>query len=141
MLNIMIYLLRYREAEDRRQKRLNKTHFKQISMISHNKKRLNQVWKLIQKIDVEIYEFGWVFEIQIKFGSLLMKLTIWLSIITLVSRYMLYSYNFGELGISKKRILVKVLVKEYWKLLANFQTEDYRVSTGFIYQVCRQNCN
>ena len=141
MLNIMIYLLRYREAEDRRQKRLNKTHFKQISVISHNRKRLNQVWKLIQKIDVEIYEFGWVFEIQIKFGSLLMKLTIWLSIITLVSRYMLYSYNFGELGISKKRILVKVLVKEYWKLLANFQTEDYRVSTGFIYQVCRQNCN
>ena len=34
---------------------------------------------------------------------------------------MLYSHNFGELGISKKRILVKVLAKEYEKLLANFQ--------------------
>ena len=54
----MIYLLRCREAEDRRQKRLNKTHFKQISVISHNRKRLDQVWKLIQKIDVEIHEFG-----------------------------------------------------------------------------------
>jgi len=141
MLNIMIYLLRCREAEDRRQKKLNKTHFKQISVISHNRKRLNQVWKLIQKIDVEIHEFGWVSEIQIKFESLFMKLAIWLSIMTLVSRYMLYSYNFEELGISKKRILVKVLVREYWKLLANFQTEEYRVSTGFIYQVCSQNCN
>ena len=42
---------------------------------------------------------------------------------------MLYSHNFGELGINKKRILVKVLVR------ANFQTEDYRVSTSFINQV------
>ena len=58
MSNIMIYLLRCREAEDKRQKRLNKTHFKQISVISHNRKRLDQVWKLIQKIDVEIHEFG-----------------------------------------------------------------------------------
>ena len=48
MLNIiMIYLLRCGEAEDRRQKRLNRTHFKQISVISHNRERLNQVWKLI----------------------------------------------------------------------------------------------
>ena len=57
----------------------------------------------------------------------------------LASSYILYSYNFKELGISK-RILVKVFVREYWKLLANFQTEDYRVSTGLIYQVYSQNC-
>ena len=141
MLNIMIYMLRCREAEGRRQKRLNKTHFKQISVISHSRKRLDQVWKLIQKIDVEIHEFGWVSEIQIKPGSLFMKLAMWLWMMTLTSRYMLYSHNFGELGISKKRILVKVLVREYWKLLANFETEDYRVSTDFIYQVCSQNCD
>ena len=72
----MIYLLRCREAEDKRQKSLNKTHSKQISVISHNRKRLDQVWKLIQKIDVEIHEFGEVSEIQIKFGSLFMKLAI-----------------------------------------------------------------
>ena len=76
MFNIIIYLLRCREAENRRQKRLNKTHSKQISVISHNRKRLDQVWKLIQKIDVEIHEFGEVSEIQIKFGSLFMKLAI-----------------------------------------------------------------
>jgi len=58
----------------------------------------------------------------------------------LASSYILYSHNFRELEISKKRILVKVLVREHWKLLANFQTEDYRVSTGLIYQVYSQNC-
>ena len=68
-------------------------------------------------------------EIQIKPGSLFIKLAIWLWMMTLVSRYMLYSHNFGGLEINKKRILVKVLVR------ANFQTEDYRVSTSFINQV------
>jgi len=48
---------------------------------------------------------------------------------TLVLRY---SYNFGELGISKKRILVKVLVREYWKLLANFQPISRLKTTEYL---------
>ena len=49
------------------------TCFKQISVISHNKKKLDQVWKLIQETDIEIYKLEQVSDVQIKLGSLSMN--------------------------------------------------------------------
>ena len=42
-------------------------------MISHTRKKLDQVWKLIQEINVEIYEVGQVPRLWIKYKSLSMN--------------------------------------------------------------------